>query len=331
MIGDFVLRPDFYSDPSRDAILLLTKVASFGGLSLKNLLQSVLYRSNPSDVRVQLRYLTQEGLLAVERTGLDRVPDQPFVRLTPAGWAFALDTLLRQAAGQSWERLAQLSITATHRQAAVPTQDQQRHHRDATQLLLECDGHPEQDFFMPFAASWQPAFPSDIRGVSLPEPAYVGVVNLDGHEVLIFGECDNTSQSPGAFRQKMERYAQLARRPDFVEQVFGYRDFHVWVTVADPAQRAPMVRMRELINISRQEGTSRVTSFTLLHWALADNTAPIWFMDGQMPRSNSQDLGDHLNTHRYDDIHSNLNHVMNEEALRWHRRWSTLAPIPPGR
>lgn len=331
MIGDFVLRPDFYSDPSRDAILLLTKVASFGGLTLKQVLQSVLYRSHPSDVRVLLRYLAQEGLLAVERTGLDRVPDQPFVRLMPAGWAFALDTLLRQAAGQSWERLAQLSITATHRQAAVPALDQQRDHRDATRLLLECDGHPEQDFFMPFAASWQPAFPSDIRGVSLPEPAYVGVVNLDGHEVLIFGECDSTSQSPGAFRQKMERYAQLARRPDFVEQVFGYRDFHVWVTVADPAQRAPMVRMRELIDIVRQEGVSHVTSCTLHHWTLRDITAPIWFMGGQKPRSNSQYLGDHLNTHRCVDIRENINHALNEDRLRWHRRWSTLGPIPPGR
>lgn len=330
MIGDLVLRPDAYEDPSRDSILLLTKIACFGPLSLKQVHQLVLYRSDPGEVRGLLKRLTAEGLLVVERTGLDRVPNQPFVCLTPAGLTVALDTLLRQAAGQSWERLAQLSIAALRRRAAMPAHGE-RVPRARARLLMECDSHPEQDFFMPFAANWQPTLPTDVRGISLPQPAYVGVVNLDGREVLIFGECDSTSRPLSAFRRKMERYAELARRPDFVEHIFGYRDFHVWVTVADTVQRAPMVRMRELIEIVRQEGVSHVTSCTLHHWALRDITAPIWFMGGQMPRSNSQDLGDHLNTHRCVDIRENINHAMNEDRLRWRRRWSTLGPIPPGR
>lgn len=330
MIGDLVLRPEAYADPSHDTILLLTKIACFGPLSLKQVQQLVLYRLDPSEVRGLLKRLTAEGLLVVERARLDRVPNQPFVCLTPAGLTVALDTLLRQAAGQSWERLAQFSITAMRRRAAMPAHDE-RAPRAKARLLLECDSHPEQDVFMPFAANWQPMLPTDLRGISLPEPAYVGVVNLDGREVLIFGECDNATQSLGAFRRRMELYAQLARRPDFVEQVFGYRDFHVWVTVADPVQRAPMIRMRELLAIVRQEGAARITSCTLQHWALADITAPIWFLNGQMPRSNSQDLGNHPNTLRYADIQHNLRHALSEERLRWHRRWSTLGTIPPGK
>lgn len=331
MIGDIIIRPDAFQDyAQRNKILLLTKLASFGALSLKEVRRYVLWGNEPAEVRALIARLTEEGLLTVERVGLERVPDQPSVRLTTAGWEFALNTTLHRARGESWERLAQLAIIATHRHAAAPNAHRRDQH-DTKRLLLAFDSHPDHDFFMPWAANWQPAFPSDVRGVLLPDPSYVGVANVDGREILIFGECDNTIQPLGAFRKKMEMYAQLARRPDFVEQIFGYRDFHVWVTVADPVQRAPMVRMRELIDIARQEGTSRVTSFTQQHWALWDSTWWIWFMNGEMPRSNSQVVTDHDNTHRYVDIADTLSHALDEESLRWHRRLNSSPKIPRAR
>lgn len=329
MTGDFVLRDDLPRGWERERTIILTRIAALQWLPVKDVGTTLLYRDRHAG-KPALRQLVSEGLVTIEPFANGTVQDQPTVFLTQCGWEYALDQLVTFAEGTTWERLARQSVIATNGHATPP--DRLAPDRpDVRRLLLSFHGFPEQDFFMGWATMWRPAFVREIRGLALPQPSYVAPLFAPNREILIFGECDNGCWSLDGFGRRMRLYAQLARRPKLVEEVFGYKTFQVWVTVADPEHRVPFIRMNELIDVARREGAAEFTSFTLHHWAVKEPDRAIWFTNGRKPLTLSQDRRDHPNRSSFEDLDERISITMSDAELGDHRRLGNTSPlIPPG-
>jgi len=158
------------------------------------------------------------------------------------------------------------------------------HQREVNDLLIAYGAIP--GVRLHWASSLDRPFPSSARGLALPQPDYVLVLEHAGHTTLIFGEHDRGNESLAHFRRaKAERYAALAARPELVREIFGFDRFMVWVNVLDARAGAPLRRLAVLVEVARNAAASDVMAFTLAGWAVATPAAPIWFCDGAMPET----------------------------------------------
>jgi hypothetical protein len=128
----------------------------------------------------------------------------------------------------------------------------------------------------------------------MPQPDGVLVLGSPSGPRLVFLEHDRGMESLANFRtSKVERYGELSVRPDLCEQVLGFREFRVWVTVLDKRFRRPLDRLRALSRLSVQGGTGELMSFTLAGWLWDDPRGRIWFEKGALPEGLSRRPDEH--------------------------------------
>lgn len=145
-----------------------------------------------------------------------------------------------------------------------------------------------------WASTWDRPFPPRVGDVAMPQPDGVLVLEGMGAPRLVFLEHDRGQESLAHFAAaKVERYAELAVRPELCEELLGFPTFAVWVTVLDARFRRPLRRLRALSDVARRAGAEDLLSFTLAGWA---NDAPrerIWFARGTLPETDSVAQRDH--------------------------------------
>lgn len=109
-----------------------------------------------------------------------------------------------------------------------------------------------------WASSWDCPFPEHVEWRTMPQPDYVIVLKRDGRPQLVFGEHDRGTESREVVARKFRIYQTWKETPDIAERIFGFRSFHVFVTVSgDRAQR----RLDQLAQLARVEGVGPFTTF----------------------------------------------------------------------
>jgi hypothetical protein len=145
-----------------------------------------------------------------------------------------------------------------------------------------------------WASTWDSPFPSRAGTIPLPQPDYVLVEEAGGVPRLIFGEHDRGTEPLVRFSErKIELYSTLAAFPEVCEAEFGIRTFRVAVSVVDPMRRAPIARLRSLIDASRRVEGAEMFRFTLGGWMFAYPTDSIWFSVNFPPTNESSAMDDH--------------------------------------
>jgi hypothetical protein len=129
---------------------------------------------------------------------------------------------------------------------------------------------------------------------TLPQPDYVLVEEVDGAPRLTFGEHDRGHEPIDRFvARKIALYSALAEFPEVCAQQFGISTFRVDVTVIDPLGRAPIARLRSLLDAVRSSMRPDIFRFTLGGWLYAYPNAPMWFDVSRPPDHDSAALCDH--------------------------------------
>ena len=120
-------------------------------------------------------------------------------------------------------------------------------HQDEINRLLLSRSRVEGDALQWFS-SWDCPFPDRLNGLKAPQPDYLLVTARDGKASLTFGEHDRATEPMARWMEKLAAYA-AAR--EVAEELFGYAEFTVDVTVTDPLRRAPHRRVREIVDTVR--------------------------------------------------------------------------------
>ena len=168
------------------------------------------------------------------------------------------------------------------------------HQREVNHLVTSMVTSPDRQIL--WASSWDCPFPSRVSMFTLPQPDYVLVEEVDAAPQLVFGEHDRGHEPVDRFvARKIALYSALAEFPEVCEQQFGIATFRVDITVIDPLRRAPMTRLRSLIDAARSSTRPDIFRFTLGGWLYAYPDAPIWFDASRPPAHDSAALRDHTN------------------------------------
>jgi hypothetical protein len=123
---------------------------------------------------------------------------------------------------------------------------------------------------------------------TMPQPDYVLVDEVDGVPQLVFGEHDRGHEPLDRFAaRKIALYSALAEFPEVCEQQFGIATFQVDVTVIDQVRRAPIARLRSLLEAARASIRPDIFRFTLGGWLYAYPEAPTWFDMSRAPTRDS--------------------------------------------
>lgn len=166
------------------------------------------------------------------------------------------------------------------------------HQREVNELVLSML-NTRRDSIL-WCSTWDSPFPARLGMFTSPQPDYVLVEAIDGQPHLVFGEHDRASEPIERFvARKISLYRALAKFPEACEQHFGFRDFTVQVTVTDPHHRAPIRRLRNLIDASRRYGGPDVFRFTLGGWLHAYPSDRIWWDVATPPAHDSVAFFDH--------------------------------------
>ena len=129
------------------------------------------------------------------------------------------------------------------------------HQRECNDLAISLAGNPATRW----VSSWDRPFTPSIGGVAMPQPDLVLVRSVRGSEELVFVEHDRGNESRAHFEHaKISRYAQLARLPQFCEDVLGFRSFRVAVSVVDAQKSRPEDRQHEIERWVDAAGASRL-------------------------------------------------------------------------
>ncbi|MBV8517683.1 MAG: replication-relaxation family protein [Acidobacteria bacterium] len=251
-------------------------------LSFDQIRRLVFQQLSPQRVGQRVRALAEQGWL---RTWEDvsRVGGRPrYAVPSRRALAVARQMLAADAAASTATHIASVVLRHADRRPLVlaprVTPGFLSHQREVNDLLIAYGSI--QDVRLHWATSFDRPLPLHARGLALPQPDYVLVLD----DALIFGEHDRGHESLAHFRRaKAERYAALAAQPDLVREFFGFDRFVVWVTVLDARAGAPLRRLSSLVEVARDAAASDVMAFTLAGWAVSTPAAPIWFCDGAMP------------------------------------------------
>lgn len=145
-----------------------------------------------------------------------------------------------------------------------------------------------------WASTWDRPFPPRLAGVAMPQPDAVLVLEVAGVPRLVFLEHDRGQESLAHFAAaKVERYAELAARPELCAELLGFAGFAVWVTVLDARFRRPIRRLRALAGVAARAGAADLLSFTLAGWANDAPGEPVWFCSGAVPEGDALAVGAH--------------------------------------
>lgn len=166
------------------------------------------------------------------------------------------------------------------------------HQREVNELVLGIVQSRRHSIL--WCSTWDSPFPARLGMFTLPQPDYVLIEATDGQPRLVFGEHDRSSEPIDRFvARKISLYRALAKFPEACAQHFGFRDFTVQVTVIDPHHRAPIRRLRNLIDASRRYGGPDVFRFTLGGWLHAYPSDRIWWDVATPPAHDSVAFFDH--------------------------------------
>jgi hypothetical protein len=149
------------------------------------------------------------------------------------------------------------------------------HQRECNDLLIAYSRIP--DVRLLWATSLERPLPPHVRGIALPQPDYLLVLERDGVTGLVLGEHDRGQESLAHFRRtKAERYAALAARPELVAELFGFDRFMVWVTVLDARAGAPRRRLEALLRVAMAAAAADVMAFALAGHVATSPAARVW-------------------------------------------------------
>jgi hypothetical protein len=262
---------------------------------------------------VLLRVLTYTQLRRIAYSGVHATVARRRIRqLERTGWLITKELPQRQGGHQRYAHPAQRTINALLAEFEVATQGEVfaplvrmmmprsgrkpldlgatappkwlAHQREVNELLVTMLTSHQRILW---ASSWDCPFPSRQAMFTLPQPDYVLVEEVGGVARLVFGEHDRGSDKHFAER-KVALYAALAQFPEVCEQFFGFRSFSVHVTVIDAVRQRPIMRMRELMRLTRAANAATLFRFTLGGWLFAYGTGATWF-DAASPISTLHD------------------------------------------
>lgn len=247
---------------------------------------------DPSIARRRIRQLAESGWLATWEAPSRRGGHARYAHPSAGAIRALLPTLVPDAA---WAPLVARMVPRSQRrplELGIGAPKWLPHQREVNHLVTSIATAPERRIL--WASSWDCPFPSRVGMFALPQPDYVLVEEADGAPRLVFGEHDRGSEPLGRFiARKVALYSALAEFPDVCERQFGIACFRVHVTVIDPLRRAPMARLRALIDAARSAERPDIFRFTLGGWLYASAAAPIWFGVDRPPQSASVTSRDH--------------------------------------
>jgi len=277
------------SQHDRAALLALVR---FRILSFGQLRRAAFPTLTPQRVGQRLAALAASGWVRIWEDVSVRGGHPRYALPTRRSLALAIDCLRAESRGHPHEQLAALMLRHAARRPLVlaprRTPAFLAHQRECNDLLLAYGGCLGSR--IRWASSLDRPLPASARGIVLPQPDYVLLLDQSGEPALIFGEHDRGQESLAHFRRaKAERYAALAARPELVVELFGISRFMVWVTVLDVRAGAPLRRLAKLARIAHEAAASDVLAFTLAGWAVSSPAEAIWFCDGAMP--DGEELG----------------------------------------
>lgn len=250
--------------------------------------------SDPSITRRRIRHLARSGWLSTW--------EAPSLHGGHARYAHpsasAIRAILpRLAADAPWAPLIKRMVPRSHRRPLTLEGNAPKwlaHQREVNHLVTSIVTNPDRRIL--WASSWDCPFPSRVSMFTLPQPDYVLVEEVDGAPRLIFGEHDRGHEPVDRFiARKIALYGALAEFPEVCEQQFGIATFRVDVTVIDPLRRAPIARLRSLLDAAKSSMRPDIFQFTLGGWLFAYPDAPVWFDAAHSPARDSVAVRDHTN------------------------------------
>jgi hypothetical protein len=111
-----------------------------------------------------------------------------------------------------------------------------------------------------WASSWDCPFPDHVEWRSMPQPDYVLVLERDGVPELVFGEHDRGTEARDVVAKKFRTFRAWLDSPQLAERTFGFRTFHIVVTVS--GERA-LRRLDQLTRLAQDEGVADSTTLLL--------------------------------------------------------------------
>jgi hypothetical protein len=248
--------------------------------------------SDHSITRRRIRHLARTGWLSTWEAPSLRGGHRRYAHPS----ADAIRTMLpRLAADAAWAPLIRRMVPRSQRRPLILGDRAPKwlaHQREVNHLVTSMVTSPERRIL--WASSWDCPFPSRVSMFTLPQPDYVLVEEVDGVPQLVFGEHDRGHEPLDRFvARKIALYSALAEFPEVCEQQFGIATFRVDVTAIDPLRRAPIARLRSLIDAAKSSMRPDIFRFTLGGWLYADPSAAIWFSTDGPPQSDSVACSDH--------------------------------------
>lgn len=251
--------------------------------------------ADPSISRRRIRHLARLGWLSTWEAPSPRGGHTRYAHPTAAALREFLPSLEADAA---WAPLIARMVPRSQRRPLMLGDSAPKwlaHQREVNHLVTSMVTSLERRIL--WASSWDCPFPSRVGMFTLPQPDYVLVEEVDGAPQLVFGEHDRGHEPVDRFvARKIALYSALAEFPEVCQQQFGIATFRVDVTVIDPLRRAPMTRLRSLIDAARSSMRPDIFRFTLGGWLYAYPTAGIWFGTDRPPQSDSVARSDHAAT-----------------------------------
>ncbi|HEX3069268.1 MAG TPA: replication-relaxation family protein [Thermoanaerobaculia bacterium] len=243
----------------RQAILHLVRMRV---LSFDQLARLTYFNANKTVARRRLRRLRDRGWIDIWERPVAQGGAPRYAIPTKRALVWGQAVTSSATEGTVLDQLAKLMTPATPRQpwrleaGVIPMF--LAHTEEANDVLIAWLRRSGERLL--WASSWDCPFPEHIEWRTMPQPDYVLVLERDGAGHLVFGEHDRGTEAREVVARKFRVYRTWIETPDVAERTFGFRSFHVFVTVSgERAQR----RLDQLARLARDEGVDSFTTFIL--------------------------------------------------------------------
>lgn len=270
---------------ARDATLLLL-IVRLRIASIQQLANAVFPNVSVVVARRRLRALHHQGWIRVWDRPVANGGAPRYVYPTAKALRWAYPRLLELARATPAEQIVRLMIpdsTKRLMQLEAGSEPQWFAHQDEINRLLLARSSADGEDLL-WASSWDCPFPDRLNGLKAPQPDYVLITIHGGNALLTFGEHDRATEPMARWMEKLAAYA-AAR--EVAEDLLGHAEFTIDVTVTDPLRRAPLRRVREIVDTVRVAECQRYVRITLGGWACAFPHGRIWFASGDAPAHDS--------------------------------------------
>jgi hypothetical protein len=243
----------------RQAILHLVRMRV---LSFDQLARLTYFNANKTVARRRLRRLRDRGWIDVWERPVAQGGAPRYAYPTKRALLWGHTVTSSATEGTVLDRLVELMTPATPRQpwkleaGIIPMF--LAHTEEANDMLIAWLRRSGERVL--WASSWDCPFPEHIEWRTMPQPDYVLVIERDGAAHLVFGEHDRGTEAREVVARKFRVYRTWIETPEIAERTFGFRAFHVFVTVS--GERAPR-RLDQLAQLAREEGIETFTTFLL--------------------------------------------------------------------